>query len=91
MAGNRRSPPIGVSVRIGASTHARVVLACETLGMTVSDWLERSALASLERQETEMKIKAYKLACSAAEAARKANPMPENYGLPRDFELRLHP
>ena len=80
-----------MSVRISPGTHARVVLACETLKIPVSAWMERAALASLQRQEEEMKIKAYKLACSAAEAALAAEPMPEDYGLPRDFALRLHP
>lgn len=64
------------------------MLACETLNIPVSDFMERAALASLQRQEEAMKIKAYKLACSAAEASRNATPLPQDYGLPPNFNPR---
>ena len=87
----RGRPAPGVSVRISPATHARVVLACETLRISVPDFMERAALASLARQEQEMRIKAYKLACSAAEAALTLTPLPRDYGLPDNFTLSLRP
>ncbi len=87
----RSRPPGGASVRISSTTHARVVLACETLQITVTDFMERAALASLQRQEELGKIRAYCLAISLAEAARQGTPSPESFGLPRDFGIPLHP
>ena len=87
----RQSSPAGVSVRISATTHARVVLACEALKIPVSDWMDRAALASLQRQEAAGRIEAYSLASSAAEAARRPMPSPEEFGLPRDYGIPLHP
>ena len=55
--------------------------------MTVSEFMERAALASLQRQEEAGRVNSYRLACSAAEVARKAMPNPEDYGLARDYGI----
>ena len=89
MAGN--SAATGAAVRISPGTHARVVLACESLNLTVAEFMERAALASLQRQEEAGRIKAYTLACTAAEAARRPTPAPQDFGLPRDHGIPLHP
>ena len=84
-------PAAGVSVTISPGTHARVVLACENLNFTVAEFMERAALASLQRQEEAGRVKAYDLACSAAEAARRPTPAPADFGLPRDHGIPVHP
>ncbi len=48
---NRRQQTGGTAVRISSTTHARVVPACEILRITVAEFIERAALASLQRQE----------------------------------------
>ena len=83
----KRQAPSGASVRISATTHARIVLACEALKLTVSEFVERAALASLQRQEEAGRVKAYHLACSTAEAAGRSSPAPDEFGLPRDFGI----
>lgn len=87
----KRQAPSGASVRISATTHARVVLACEALKITVPEFIERAALASLQRQEEAGRVKAYTLACSAAEAAGRVSPSPDQFGLPRDYGIPPHP
>jgi hypothetical protein len=79
------------SVRISSTTHARVVLACETLQITVPEFMERASLASPQQQEELVKIRAYCLATPAAEAARQGTHSPESFGLPCDFGIPLHP
>lgn len=81
----------GLSIKISPGTHARVVLACETLKISVSEFMERAALASLQRQEEAARVRAYALACSAAEAARQPTPDPEQFGLARDHGIPPHP
>ena len=80
----RHSP--NVAVRITPGTHARIVLVCEQLGISVNDWIERAAVASLQRQEESGKVKAYEATRQAYDMGKTSNvPYPDDFGLPRDF------
>jgi uncharacterized protein YfeS len=82
----------GESIKISTPTYAHVVLACEQLKpkMTVSDWMERAALASLKRQEEAQRIKAYEQAVRVSRDKLTISPYPPDYGLPADYGISSH-
>ncbi len=86
-----RKESTGATVKISTGTHARVVLACESLRIIVSEFMERAALASLQRQQEAKCIKSYELACARAEATGQNSPSPEEFNLPRDYGIPPHP
>ena len=75
----RRSNP-GHSVKISAETYARAVLAAAEVGMT--EFADRSLLASIARQERWSQEKRYEEACRLAAERRQSNPIRWDYVKP---------
>jgi hypothetical protein len=83
MAG-RRAPPAD-RFAMTRETEARAVLSCATLKISQRAWMEKAALAQLDRDWHQLKVESYEAKKLEARARRMPEPLPQDFGLPHSF------
>lgn len=76
----------GHSVKLSAPTYARVVLAAEAAGQTISQWLEAAAQTAMADQDHAGRVARFRAAQLRAAERLEGAPLARDFGLsPRHF------